>query len=134
MTLFGIFGSDSGSEEVANIRVSENKYSKYTVSLGEAEFVDGDTKRFMFDSIQRKGGTITLYEYTSFDPPHSSRKPFISIESENLKTFEVVRREKVRVFDGKNTRQIGPLPFGQAKDVAEKLRQNKNVENVEVLK
>jgi len=68
--------------------------------------MDGDTKRFMFDAMKRKNGPIVLYDYTSFQRRGRGKEAFVTIVPDNLKTFETVRREEVRVKTGKRARDM----------------------------
>jgi len=88
-------------DPIVTVRLREIVHSRHTVHLGEAEFMDGDTKRFMFDAMKRKNGSIVLYDYTSFQRCGRGTEEFVTIVPDKLKTFETVRREEVRVKTGK---------------------------------
>jgi len=120
--------------EQVDVRVTEIMRSRHTVHLGEAEFMDGDTKRFMFDAMKRKNGSIVLYDYTSFQRRGRGKEAFVTIVPDNLKTFETVRREEVRVRTGKRSRDMGPFDPDQAEEYAEEMRQNENIESAEVFR
>lgn len=127
--------TEDGEEEPVqvDVRVMEILRKRHTVHLGEAEFTDGDTKRFMFDAMKRKGGAIVLYDYTNFTGRGYGKEAFVTIPPDNLKTFETVRREEVRVRTGKRARDMGPFDPEQAEEYAEEMRQNENIESAEVL-
>jgi hypothetical protein len=125
--------NDEGEEEEVDVRVTEILRHRHTVHLGEAEFTDGDVKRYMFDAMKRKSGHIVLYDYTSFSGRGASSEAFVSIVPDNLKTFETVRREEVRVRTGLRERDMGPFTPDEAEEYAEKMRGNKDIESVKVL-
>lgn len=122
--------NDDESEEQVTVVVTEALHNAHTVHLAEAEFIDGDTKRFMFDAMKRKNGGIVLYDYTAYGRRGNRKEAFVTIPDANLKTFETTRREKVRKKVDERTRDIGTMARSEAEEVAEKYRENANIEEV----
>lgn len=146
MSLFDRFRSDEtavetsetgddadDSEDMVDLRVTEILYNYHTVHLGEATFTNGDTERFMFDAMEHKNDYIVLYDYVEWNNLQNKKKAFVTISPNNLKTFETIRREEVRVRVGERVRDMGPKERQFAEEYAEKSEENDYIKSVEIL-
>jgi len=123
---------EEDTPEEVTLSTVEAVFNRHTVHLAEAEFIDGDTKRFMFDAMKRKDSAIVLYDYTAYGRRGNRKEAFVTIPDANLKTFETTRREKVRKKAAERERDVGVMPRPDAEELAEEYRQNKNIVEVNI--
>lgn len=125
-----IFPNDEDDE--VTVRVEEWLYNRHTVHLGVATFADDDSRTFMFDYMTRKGDSIVLYDYIHNGTGSRSKEAFITIPHANLKTFETIRREEVKINYSYRERDKD-MERENAEKYVEDLQESDHIKNVEIV-
>lgn len=86
----GLISSDDEVEKIT-------KSKEYTEHTAKAEWMDGETREYVFDGMKKTNGDIVLKDYRENREGRMTLQAFLTLPKSQIREFKTIKRETKKV-------------------------------------